>query len=161
MTKTHYIATDANGTVHKRSTDRRAYSHTVVVKKSKEGAIERAKQTAVWERKNLQQMADQTAAGVEAYVADGLRRHPILGREYFEKSFTETANRVAAFRGGVDGEVAALLAQRLAAIEATDWNVWFNAGWCGRSDLAEKLSAQHRTSDYSAVMVLDAVEKGA
>lgn len=156
MPRTTFLATDANGTVHKRVSQDRTYTHTVVFQRSKEQAIRNAHEGVKQDRKNVQYIAGQAAMTVDAYIADGKSRYPSLSDDgYWANQHAGHVARAAKFRGDVEAEVQARLADALAKIEAADWSVWYNAGWCGRYDLALKLAAK-----YTVAAILPAVVKG-
>ena len=161
MTKINYIATDANGTVHTRSTASRAYTHTVVVKRSKQGAIAQANAGVAHDLKEAREQFAFAAQSIEQIKAGFIaRKLAILARddEYATKRQIEGKAFVAQW-GTPEAYAAAQHVQQIAKIEATDWNVWFNVGWCGRADLAAKLAAQQDRARYSEVAILPATEK--
>ncbi|MEI9402325.1 hypothetical protein [Mesorhizobium argentiipisi] len=151
MPKTVYTAIDANGVEHTRKTDR-TYTHTVVFQRSKDSAITRANEDVAHNTKHAREQFHHAAATIEENKGFlRAKRCDILCRDdvYATKMQTEGKGFVAKY-GTPEGYAAAKLAEALAAIEATDWTVWHNAGWCGRHDLALKLAAQ---SGPSAVIL--------
>lgn len=138
MAKTSYIAIDPNGVSHKRSTERRAYTHTVVFQKSKKYHIEKA---IAGHKYHV-----ETGEYLLACVANG--KH--LSLMYFDAYARDTdrqARDVAQAIADLDGAKNAVeyadkkVTQHVAELEARDWTVFENAGWCGRLDLAQKLAA--------------------
>ena len=152
MTKISYTATDANGAIHTRTTSSgRIYTHTVVHQPTKAAAIARAHQMHPGTLKNCQYQFDSAAQGMEAYADAGLKRFPSLGRDYFNHQWAEHAEFAAKW-GTAAAYAQHVLDKHLASIEATDFTVWHNAGWCGRLDLARKLA-----SNYPVARILEAV----
>lgn len=142
MGKIRYTATDPNGFTHTRTSQSRTYSHTVVFQASKDVAVKRAHERLKSDRSNCEWHARIASTPVEEYVDSEMAKWSHMTREYVIEGHAEHVATVAAFRGGsINGEAAAMLADRLAKIEATDWDIWHNAGWCGRYDLALKLAA--------------------
>lgn len=140
MAKTAYFATDANGKTHTRNSDR-VYTHTVVYRHIKSEAMAAA-HSDHW--KSL----DANNYEFDVAIATGNHNYTTI-----------TADRVAACKARVeaftmDEYVANSLAERVARVEATDFTVWHNAGWCGRLDLAQKLAAK-----YNDVAILPAVAR--
>ena len=156
MTKTRYSATDANGTVHTRSTER-TYTHTVVVQRSKDYAITRANAHVAYSIKRAEEEFFYAAATIEAILASfRARRLHNLGADYAAERKAKGEEFVAKW-GTPEAYAAAELANDLAKIEATDWSVWHNLGWCGRPDLAQKAAAKAQGPANAAVVILEAV----
>jgi hypothetical protein len=155
--KTTYTATDANGNVHTRKSHR-VYTHTVVVQNGRDVAIDYAKRAQATDRRDAEYYFGIVARGEEAFIAEGLGRHASLGRAYFAKEYARSVER-AAEMGSPDQYVATRYAERHATIEATDWTLWHNVGWCGRFDLAQKLAAQQ--TGRVAIAILEAKVEGA
>lgn len=170
MPKTHYTATDPNGAVHKRSTDRRVYTHTVVFLPSYEADMANAthKDWAKTDASNFNYYT-RSAAGLNAprnYRAE----HPDkwTAEEIAESqawSDEENAKRIARGREETSGHtlesyIAAKRAERVQFIEdrkaAGYYRTYQNAGWCGRLDLAQKLATKHGPS----AVILEAKEVG-
>lgn len=155
MPKTSYTATDANGVEHTRKTER-AYTHTVVFQRSKDAAIERANADVARNTAHAREQFHHAAASIEENKAFlRAKRCDILCRDdvYATKMQDEGKAFVVQF-GTPEGYAAAKLAEALAAIEATDWTIWHNAGWCGRRDLALKLAGK-----TSGAVILPAIQK--
>lgn len=150
--KTTYTATDANGTVHTRTTNR-TYTNTVVYQADKDVAVKRAHEWVIRDRKDAEYYQNEVAQGEEAYIKTKLITYERLGRDYFARQFAENVALANKIGNPVD-YAARRLAERLAEIEATDWTVWHNAGWCGRRDLAVKLANEQK--QVAAVAILEA-----
>lgn len=166
MAKTAYFATDANGKTHTRNSDR-VYTHTVVYRNSKERFLASA---------NAEMWADRDGWTYDYYAACAAGTHPHVTKitpaggfhhsytaeqiaERQEKQRQQNASEIADAKTKVNGVtreqwIAARLAERVAVVEATDFTVWHNAGWCGRLDLAQKLAAK-----YNDVAILPAVAR--
>jgi hypothetical protein len=157
MPAIHYTATDFNGVVHTRSTKSRAYTHTVVRQHSKVDAYARSETDSKrWDTQQAKEefmLARSTIEEIKAWLVR--KQCAILARD--DAYATERKAKAEVFvatHGTVEAYVAAKLAERAARIEATDWSIWHNVGWCGRIDLARKLAAQNSNS-----AILTAVEK--
>ena len=133
-----YFVTDANGVKHTRNSHR-TYTHVVLYRDSKEAALRLA------ERK--EQFFDENFWYYHAFL-DGTSRW--LERSPWEKDEDQYKRRVEKdiersryFLRGCktpDELWSITLAERLGAIEKTDFNAWAVEGWCGRHDLAVKLA---------------------
>jgi hypothetical protein len=173
MSKTNYIATDAAGGIHKRSTESRAYTHTVVVKGGYEAALASAKSPG-W--------AKTDASNFDYYlrIAEGRSAHypskrwcaaprhtpEQIAQEDADLAVSDAA-KVAVAKLETDGRtvdqyVAIQRDQRIKRVEARkaagDFDTWKNAGWCGRLDLAQKLAASEAAKGDYAVDILAAKE---
>lgn len=165
MAKTVYTATDANGTIHTRKSDR-GYSHTVVFRSVKSEKLANAVDKG-W--RNL----DANNYKFELSIANGSHvlyvtpvgsYHSSRDAAYIaadQKAQNDrNAERVAkaeAFIAANPDKAAYLEAEelkRIASAENADYTTWFNAGWCGRLDLAQKLAAK-----YTDVQILPATAK--
>lgn len=159
MAKTTYTATDAAGGKHTRKTER-SYSHTVVALPSYASDLDKAK-VRTYDLKEAHMRFTVLERGEEAHVADGLRRHAILGAEYFRKQFAEYAAFVAQY-GTPEAYADERVANRVAKIEERKaqgyYERWQNAGWNGRLDLAHKLAAQYQDGRWADVKILEAKE---
>jgi len=169
MTKTKYHAIDANGTKHTRSTER-TYSHTVVARYSRAEHMARATRPAWTESDgNNWDYNFRIANGNDPYPAKNyLADHPdMYSAEKIAqgqvRADEDNAKRVAQSVGLVsvtrEQYIANQLAARIAAVEATDFTVYHNLGWCGRYELAVKLanSKEGVTSYYTDITILEAV----
>lgn len=166
MAKTRYSATDANGTVHTRSTDR-TYTHTVVAQLNRAELMERALSKA-WAKSDGDNYdyAVECAAGTHrhvTHVTDRAGYHVSYTDEqvagFQEAQRAENAKRIASAKLIVaisrEEHIAAEQAKRVASVEATDFEAFHNLGWCGRRDLAVKLAA--KTGEYYRnIMILEA-----
>jgi hypothetical protein len=153
MAKTAYIATDAAGIKHTRNSDR-VYTHTVVIKGGYERDL-RAANDMAYAAKEANDLWAQVGKGLEGYVANGLRKHAILGRDYFVKRFAEDSAIVAQFGTAaayIDSKRAAHVARVEAEKAAGRFEKWGNIGWCGRLDLAQKLAAKYQ-GDYTVAIL--------
>lgn len=139
MAKTTYTAIDPNGAVHTRKSDR-IYTHTVVARWSKERALQRAKSSA-----SITQ--DGKNWDYETAIANGTK---VTWVNFPEQQAEHKARCIASLAGrSRDQYVADHLAKRIADVEAADYVVFRNIGWCGRLDLAHKLAAQSEGVDVT------------
>lgn len=165
MAKTVYTATDANGTVHTRKSDR-GYSHTVVFRNVKSEKLADAVHKG-WrnlDANNYKYEASIADGSTVLYITPAGSYHASRDAAYIaadQKAQTEkNAERVAkaqAFIAANPDKAAYLDAEelkRIASAEKADYTTWFNAGWCGRFDLAQKLAAK-----YTDVQILPATTR--
>lgn len=156
MTKSIFTAIDPNGKEHKRTSDSRTYTHTVVVQhvKAAHMAIATSKGFADADASNYDYMVE-CAAGTHRNVTRTRTPadfHPSYSAEYVANAIAarnaENAKRIAEAKAFIakyptkEAYVAARLAERVAAVEAKDFTIWHNLGWCGRHDLAVKLASK-------------------
>lgn len=152
--RTTFTAIDPNGTTHTRTSDARTYTHTVVYQRSKAEALTSAKSGAEYDGRNYDYdvaKANGTHPHVN-YVAAASAYHSSYSAEHIAKAQenqrNENARLIAAATAIVEAfptkeaYVAAMVAGRIADVEATDFTIWHNLGWCGRPDLAAKLAAK-------------------
>lgn len=165
MPKIAYFATDADGYVHTRNSDR-VYTHTVVFKGGYERAMKMAKDPfhAKTDKKNF---------GYYSSLADGSHEHahPRAFNDYHpsytaeqiagfkESEKREIEKRIADARAAIEGHTVEsycnkLHVERIARVEAHkaagDFDRWLNAGWCGRPDLAQTLARKMQADGYVA-----------
>lgn len=141
MAKTSYFVVDPNGATHTRNSAR-VYTHAVVYQRSKANAIDWAmsSQQRAQDMKNAQYYLDCIAVGYH---------ENLMGFDHYrndkKRQAQDVAEAVEKLAGAKSaGQYAdALRADALARIEATDYSLWFVAGWCGRFDLAQRLASQH------------------
>ena len=173
MANTIYTATDTAGTVHKRTTASRIYTHTVVVK----GGYNRAMSHALSSDHTMQ---DERKFALETLIATGHDPCPDrvwLAVERGDKPADivaeavrvaeRNAKRLTDAKAIIEGHkvetyCAAERVKRVADVgirkAAGEFDTWRNAGWCGRLDLAQKLAnSQCATGDY-IVAILEAKE---
>lgn len=141
MAKTSYFAIDANGKKHTRKSER-GYSHTVVYQSIKSEDMAWAT-SSDW-RKTDGENYDYSAACIK----NGKHMN-LMGFAHYQNDTGRHAKHVAEsidfIRGAKSREefMSDRQAERVASVEARDYSVWHNAGWCGRLDLAQKLAAKH------------------
>jgi hypothetical protein len=174
MTKrTTFTAIDPNGVEHVRTSDRRNYSHTVVAQYNKADHMNRAVDPN-WAK------TDGSNWDYHAKIANGNDPYPskcYLGNhpdKYSAEQIAEEVVTVAATNAKRvedaktfvsitrEEHIAKMLADRIAAVEAKDYNGWHNLGWCGRRDLADKLASGKDGNGggyYHNATVLEAVIK--
>jgi len=136
MPKIIFTAIDPNGVEHKRTSDRRSYSHTVVYQKAVHEARAKARHASHIDngRYYLQCIAKgfhESLMKFEHYASDQGRHDADVKMAYAELKGCTTAEGFAAMR----------VAEELLKLDAEDWSAYWNAGWCGRFDLAQKLAA--------------------
>lgn len=139
MPKTTFTATDPNGFEHKRTSDRRSYTHTVVYRRSEKDYVEQA---IANHRLNV-----STGEWLLACVANGKHASLMGFKHYAEDEARHAADVVDSVEklGGAKNAVEyadKLVTEHVAELKKRDWNTYWNAGWCGRRDLAEKLAAK-------------------
>lgn len=156
MPKTYYEAIDPAGRVHKRSTDRRTYTHTVVFLPSYTADMARADKDYPVDGDNHDFHVKMVQWGgvykgerrpwhTDEQIAADLAKYQALAAEY--------PSREAAIAGKRAERVAFVNARK----DAGYYAIYQNAGWCGRLDLAQKLAA--KTPGLS-VTILEAKEAG-
>lgn len=141
MAKSIFLATATDGTEFKRTSDNRVYTHTVISKR------------------NFNRDLDD-AGKIKATDADNFAYYTRRAAD----SSQDTANALEQLAGAKtvteyqfakrDARVAAVLAAR----DAGAYDVWHNAGWCGRLDLAQKLAAKEASYGNLEVTILEAVK---
>lgn len=140
--KTKYVATDANGEMHTRTTAR-TYTHMVVVLHNLERQRENARSEAA--RKVLGKNYDYHVreAGPNALYDNSAEQ-------------LEEHRRVAAMsrEDYIDLCVCVSIARINAHGEGEYADQWRDFGWCGRLDLAQKLAA--KWAHYGKVEILEA-----
>lgn len=171
MPKTKFTATDPAGVIHTRTTER-TYEYTVVTLPCYEGdvAFYASESWDKSEAKNFRYYR-QIAAGNDPYPARQWRDDParFTAEEIAESlahAEAENAKRLADAIEKVAGHAdaasycAGQRAKRLAAVEQRKaegyYQIWQNAGWCGRLDLASKLAQKCSGSRTAAVQILPA-----
>lgn len=157
---TTFLATDPAGRTHKRTSQNRTYAATVVVRKGRELAeADFARREPTHRRHD----ADNYAFGKSLSTVEGLTAW--YHRNNFQSLLpnrdlaAEAAKYAASLRGCGTAEeyVEQRAAERRARFEATDHEAFINVGWCGRSDLAQKLASQQK--GYAEVVILGVVVK--
>lgn len=140
MAKISYTATDANGAIHTRKSER-GYSHTVVYRNVKSEVMAQM-QDAGWVK------TDRSNYDYSVKLATGNHTWTCVTEKEIAKAKAIVENFTK------EEYVADELAKRIASAENYDYTTWFNAGWCGRLDLAQKLAAK-----YSDCAILPAVAR--
>ena len=152
MPKTLFLATDANGNVHKRTSQNRTYTHTVVAKRSMAESVRCANAQVKNNTRHALEQIDHAERSIEE-IKDWLRakRCNILCQDdvYATKLQTEGRAFYAKWSNGHGREQAAAAyaahhhMETIARIVQQEkdgyFNVFVNHGWCGRKDLAQKL----------------------
>ena len=158
MAKAIFTATDPNGAIHKRTSAKREYTHTVVYQEDKAAYVAAATSPASRKQheKNAQYYLDCIANGEHlnlmtfAHYVDDEAAHARDVEEAVKR--LDGATTAAEF-------AEARIAEDLERYETIDWSKWINAGWCGRLDLAQKLAASTGSmSRVSAFKVLEATK---
>lgn len=138
MPSTKFTATDPNGTVHTRTSKNRIYTHTVVYQRSKAAAIESAKAMHKQHLETGRYLLDCIANGKHLSLMKFGHYANDAGRHARD---VEDAKRSLRGLTTPEGYAAWMVADALEKIEASDWSQYWNAGWCGRLELAQKLAA--------------------
>lgn len=124
-----HTATASNGQTFKRGSANRTYTHVVIARRCKTHAVAQA---------TSKYAQEQDARNYAYYLGEG---------------HAAVANYSTA-----EAYVAAKMADRLAKIEAADFNLFSDGGWAGRLDLAQKNASSLRARPYYAeVLILPAV----
>jgi hypothetical protein len=153
MPKTRYRAVCPDGSIVRRSTESRQYSHCVVYRLSYNFAIHDANNPHPREVRNRRSNY--------AYYRGEL--DPATAK--CQHSDAELA-RYRAYLGDAQSVEEFLEAQRVAAVEEVEqarlngrYDTWFDAGWCGRPDLAQRLAVQMQRKEHVAeARILEAVK---
>lgn len=169
MPRNVFTAIDPNGVEHKRTSESREYAHTVVFRKDKRLMMHYATQEGHTKQDGSNyDYYRECAAGTHEHVTH------VTGREGYHPSYSDAdvarmqaaqreknAKSIAYAKTQTDGlsrdaYIKHKRAERVARVEATDFNEFHNAGWCGRLDLAQKLAGSIHGVD---VTILPAVKK--
>lgn len=129
MAKTKYFVVDPTGATHTRTSER-AYTHTVLVRYSREHAMQEAEATYAYDKSNW---------------------------EYYQREPSDSVYGKMAVGKTLDEYLAAVRADRIQRVDETDYTKWDNAGWCGSLELAKKLQAAERNNRWiSETIILEA-----
>jgi len=141
--KIKYIARDADGQLHTRSSNR-VYTHTVVAKLDIDAMIRDADTTG-------RAYSIQNHAVYVGYATNGWKptkwMTPESAKQHHEKGF-ECGRRFLAEHGTDPAAYAEVCYQRKVARFTADTE-YHNLGWCGRLDLAQKLAAKCAANQYT------------
>jgi hypothetical protein len=157
MPKTKHIATAPDGTIFKRTSQSRTYSHMVIGQRSEERAflLAHSKRAQVRDGENWDyRQSEANGGGVYGEYAN----HPAGSWQHnsYERNLAMAKEFIAANpdrQAYIDGQHA----ERVAAVEATNFNQWFDLGWASREDLAQKNASSHRNNAHWAkVLVVEA-----
>jgi len=169
MPKAIFTATDAAGQTHKRTSESRIYTHTVVFLPDFAADMALADKDYKQDGSNFAYYCE-LAAGTHEHVTHVIPRsgyHASYSDEqvakFQEAQREQNAKGIADAKAVTEGHtresyVAARRAKRVAAVNegnaAGYYAKWQNAGWCGRYDLAQKLAAK---TAGAKVEILEAV----
>ena len=156
--KTLHAATDPDGGVHKRTSQSRVYTHTVVACPSYRNALSWAQQILDVDRKNFYFSHAMATKG--EYLSAGNRPVVLLTvRDEADRQRHENS-----LEGCPDADTYAVLKrdQRIAKVTMLKaegyYDRFVSLGWTGRRDLADKLAAKARASGYwENITILKAV----
>lgn len=162
MPSTTFLATDPNGVVHKRTSQNRQYTHTVVARPSKAWAIN------VVTSKEMHRNHISNFSHYSSYL-DGtsrfLERRTWQSERQHQESVARDLERAReALQGDMDVNtyIARKDREALDAIEQNDkvgfYNAYSNLGWCGSLNLAHKLASKQK-GYWVDVTILEAVKK--
>lgn len=145
-----YFAIDPAGRTHSRNS-KRVYTHCVVYQQSKARMIEWAHKMRESDLRNARYYLDIIKHG----YAPNLMDFPHY-RDNKEAHARDVELAKDHLNGATTPEAYAdrILSETLAKLETKDWTVWYNAGWCGRFDLAQKLANKYSDSTYAGVQIL-------
>lgn len=150
MAKTTHIARDRNGFEHRRASQSRVYSHTVVARPSYRAALMLAAEIDKTDRGNFAYHHDLATKGERDLGRGMVTRLDSFGRD----PEVERAKHIAELAGAATAEEYATAKRdaRVAKIEELKakgyYDAFQNLGWCGRLDLAQKLAAKEGGSAY-------------
>jgi hypothetical protein len=149
-----YLAIDPDGVKHKRRSDR-TYTHTVVYKGGYARAVASVEDQA-WA------ITDQNNYRYYLDIVEGRTgKAPWETEAQHEARKGDAAGHLAGCQCAAD-YIAKCKAHRLARIEANraegKYDTWQNAGWCGRSDLAQKVASDWSSKGFQ-VEILEIVQK--
>jgi hypothetical protein len=146
MAKNIFTVTDRNGTIHKRTSESRTYTHAVVARPSYEAAISRL------DNKALEKINRNNFAYHMAYVngtSQWLERDCWESEQQHQKrTAREIARSVDALEGCKTADEYVAMVRRFALdrIEGAHaigfYDTFQCVGWCGRLDLAHKLASE-------------------
>jgi hypothetical protein len=159
-----FTAVDPEGRVHTRTTQSRAYTHTVV-------ALPNEAKTIAWVTSKEQRLQDENNFAHYAAYLDGTSE--FLPRNLWEHDDAKfearvkkgIANAVERLAGAstaqeyADMRMKAVL-ERIADMKSNGfYDTYQSYGWCGRLDLAHKLKAKLEGQSWLRVTILEAVKK--
>lgn len=140
MPKTTFIAIDPAGVTHKRTSQNRTYSHTVVFLPSYDAALAKASEPYAGDGENWA-FASQMVAWGGIYGGERKPWHTDEGIARDLARYQELLGEYASAKEAIAGE----RQKRIDRIEACRaegfFEKWQNAGWCGRADLAYRLAS--------------------
>lgn len=152
MAKSVFTAVDPQGVEHKRTSENRVYTHTVVVKYGQAYAARKL----VAARQHVIQQAPEDYAFHQS-MADGTWytvQHPQFIDQKNDAEAARHADEIAGLT--VEGYIAKRLkeveAEHVTKLESGEYDRYWNAGWCSRHDLAQKLAGGnfHHTPENRA-----------
>lgn len=162
MATIKHTATAPDGTIARRSSKTRTYTHTVFAQRSFDNALRAALQGyGDTDRSNYHHYlgfinGTSRFIPVPSYLTtpEQIASHNARVEIDVARAQQELAgydSREAYVAGKRDARVAAVLADKAAGA----FDVWHNVGWCSRPDLASKLAASTENNDYwqTAVVV--------
>ena len=148
-----FTAVDPAGKTHKRSSKERVYTHTVVYR---EGEAFRDKRAAHIEATRISTEKSYTRLESNAAGNPEPGRHPSVWARDTAFAIEYLAKHPS--RAVYVAEAVARAEKHHAEYVAGGfWDVYQNAGWCGRLELAEKLAASLRSCGYADIRILPAV----
>lgn len=165
MAKSIFLATAADGTEFKRTSDNRAYTHTVISKRNFNRDLDDAGKISATDASNFKFYTGIVERGYVSCSPSDVGKYAWLTAEQqAADAIASVANALEQLAGAKtateyqfakrDERVAKVLAAR----DAGAYDVWHNAGWCGRLDLAQKLAAQQAKYGLLEITILEAVK---
>ena len=145
MPKTKHTATAPDGTVFKRTSESRVYTHMVAGQLCPKHAMAVATHASNEEQdvRNWRYM-NEKVTGVRSWYD-------------FESEESRQRDRDQVAMGQL-AYLAEKLAERIARVEAQDFTKWFDLGWASRFDLACKNADSHRgRASWKRIEILEAV----
>lgn len=152
MPTTKHIAIAPDGTTFKRTSKSKVYTHLTLGQRSEDHAwlVANSKRSQEQDGKNwdyYKSQADGTYR-YSSYVESGPNFATYKARD------TARSQEFIAANPTREGYIATQLANRLSAVEATDFTEWHDLGWSSRQDLGERNAASHRNKPYWAKVIL-------
>lgn len=153
-----HIAIDPAGATHKRNSAKRVYTHTVVARCN----IETGREFAFEGKLDLEAKNYKFHAAMAAGTHDLARMRPYEDPEQHERRLQRDRHLIAKFPT-LEAYLEEVRAERIRrfehAVAEGYYEKWFNMGWCGRYELAQRLAQSTGSKDhYAEVKVLEATQ---
>ena len=156
-----FTAVDPAGIVHKRTSQNRVYSHTVVGRRSFNANLKAAQEGHIPTERSNFKFYMAYVNGTSEYLAKKSWENE---EQHKRRVDDEVARAVSALAGTTTFEqYRAMLrenaiARVMKAQREGQYDKYVNLGWCGRLDLAQKLASGSLAKNYEDVRILEAVK---